>query len=106
MDGGGHVRLQVDREQVGARLGEGLHKPSRLLHHQMGVQEHAGVLADGLDHRHTDGNVGHKHPVHHVHMDPVGGGDGLDIPPQFTKIGGKNGGSDLDHTASSFHNIK
>ena len=101
MDGGGQVGLQMDGEQVGPRLGEGLHIPPRLLHHQMGIQKEVGVLPDGGHHRHPDGDVGHEHAVHHVHMEPVGGGgDPADLPVQVAKIGGENGRRDLYHNSS------
>ena len=77
---GGVVGLQVDREQVGPRLGEGLDVPHRLFDHQVDVQKHVGVLPDGLEHRDADGDVGDKGAVHHIHMEVVGGGYPLDIP--------------------------
>ncbi len=90
-DAGGVVGLQVDGEQVRPSLGKGLDVPHRLVDHQMDVQEHVGALADGLDHRDADGEIGNESAVHHVHMEVVGIGDPPDIPFQIDKIGGEDG---------------
>ena len=81
-----HIGLQVDREQIGAGVGKGIHIAPRLFHHQMDVQKHLRVPADGRHHRHADGDVGHEHAVHHVHMEPVGGIHPPDLPLQIAKI--------------------
>ena len=86
VDGGGEVGLQMDGEQVCPRLGKGANIPLRLFNHQVYVQKLAGAGAQGLDHRHADGNVGDKHAVHHVHVEPVGVGDPLNVPLKIGKI--------------------
>ncbi len=99
-DAGGVVGLQVDGQQVGPRLGEVLDVPHRLVDHQVDVQKHVGALADRLDHRDADGEVGHKGAVHHIHMEVVGGGHPLDVPLQIDEIGGQNRRSDFNHGMS------
>ena len=93
----GVVGLQVDGEQVGPRLGEGLHIPHRLFDHQVHVQEHVGALPDGPHHRHADGEVRHEGAVHHVHVEVVGGGHPADVPLQIDKIGREDGGRNFNH---------
>ena len=44
----------------------------RLHNHQMHVQRLGGRLFDGFDHRKSKRQVGHKNPVHDVHVVPRG----------------------------------
>jgi hypothetical protein len=56
---------------------------------------------DGLaDHR-AKGEVGHVMVVHHVKMHPVGTGsdDVFDLVAQTGKVGGQNGGGDMEDSA-------
>ena len=92
----------MDRHQVGARVAEPLHIPNRLHDHQVDVQEHVRHLADGLEHRQADGDVGDEHAVHHVYMDVVGVRDAVDVPLQIGKISGEDGRRDFDHGNPSF----
>lgn len=94
---GGVVGLQMDREQVGPGLGESLHIAHRLVDHQVHVQKQVGAFADGLHHRHADGEVGYEAAVHHVHVEHVGAGHPGDIPLQIHKISGEDGGRDFNH---------
>ena len=103
-DAGGVVGLQMDGQQVGPRLGKVLDVAQGLVDHQVHIQEHVGALADGLDHRDADGDVGHKAAVHHVHVEVIGGGHLFNVPFQVDKIGGENRGGDLDHDDSSLSN--
>ena len=89
--------LQMDGEQVRPRLGKGVDIPGGVGDHQMHVQEHVGGLAQGLHHRHADGDVGDELAVHHVHMHPVGSGNLFDIPFQIGEIGRKNGRCNFNH---------
>ena len=92
----------MDSHQIGAGVAELLHIAHGLHDHQVNVQEHVGHLADGLHHRDADGDVGHEHAVHHVHMDVVGGRDAVDVPLQICKIGGEDGRSNFDHMKALF----
>ena len=96
------VRLHMDRHQVRPSVAELLHVPDGLGDHQVYVQGQLRGGPDGLHHRDADGDVGDKHPVHHVHMDVVGGGDAMDIPLQIRKIGGEDGRRDFDHEKPLF----
>ena len=53
--------------------------------HQMRVEDLLRVRAQRLDDVGAVGNVGHKVPVHHVEMDPVGAGriDRADLVAEF-----------------------
>ena len=66
----------------------------------MDIQKHVGGLPQGLDHRHPDADVGDKHPVHHIHMEPVGGFYLLHVPAQVGKVGGEDGGGNPNHSVS------
>ena len=84
-------------DEVAAGVAELLHIADGALDHQVYVQRQGGGGPDGLHHGDTDGDIGHEQAVHHVHMDVVGGRDGLDVAGQMGKVGGQDGGSDLDH---------
>ena len=96
-DAGGVVGLQVDGEEIRPRLGKGLHIAHRLVDHQVHVQKHAGAFADGLHHRHANGEIGDEAAVHHIHVQPVGGGHPADVPLQVGKIRGEDGGGNFNH---------
>ncbi|MET3891622.1 hypothetical protein ABIE41_002698 [Bosea sp. OAE506] len=66
--------LDMEGDQVGTRLGEGLDVGVDRRDHQMHVEELGRVRADRLQHVGPEGDVGHEMPVHHVAMDPVGAG--------------------------------
>ena len=54
---------------------EGFHLRDELFgryNHQMHIQRLACVSGHGLHHRKTETNVGHKHPIHHIQMVPIG----------------------------------
>ena len=100
-------RLAVDRLHIVGDLFDRGPRPDRILdslmaHHQVDIQWQGRGGADALHHRDADGDVGHEQAVHHVHMDVVGGGDLLDVTAQVGKIGGENGGGDLDHGVLPF----
>ena len=95
----------MDRHQVGARVTEPLHIADRFHDHQVDVQEHVCHLADGLEDRQADGDVGNEYAVHHIHMDIIGGGDAVDVPLQIGKISGEDGRCDFDHGNPSFLSV-
>ncbi len=51
---------------------ERLEVVARVRHHQVAVEENAGVLSERFDDRRPDGEVGHEMGVHDVHMEPIG----------------------------------
>ena len=57
------------------------HPQLGLHNHQVAVQGLVGDGAQRIDNQRADGDVGHKAPVHHVHMHPVTSSlvDGLDL---------------------------
>ena len=91
------IRLHMDRYQIGAGIAEFLHVPHRLRDHQVNIQEHIRDLPDRLQHRDADGDIGHEHAVHHVHMDVVGVGNAVNVPLQIRKIGGEDGRRNFNH---------
>ena len=70
--------------------------PLRLDDHQMHVQRQAHQRTQRPHHARPEGDVGHKAPVHHVHLDGVNPGSfglaGLLAQPR--KIGRQDGGFD------------
>ncbi len=91
------VRLHMAGDDVRAGVAELLHIAHRTLNHQVYVQRQRRHRTDGLHHRDTDGDIGHKQAVHHIHMDIVGRVNALDIPAEISKVGRKNGGGDFNH---------
>ena len=65
-----------------------LHIPDGTVNHQVNIQRQIRHRTDGLHHRNADGNIGHKQPVHHIHMNPVSAvaADIPDVPLQIRKI--------------------
>ena len=74
--------LLNDAVQVGAGFvvhihhmcAQGLDLVNKLLglhNHQVDIEGFLGVLGHGLHDGKSEGNVGHKHTVHHVKMKPV-----------------------------------
>ena len=96
------VRFHMDRHQIGACVAEFLHIPHRLCDHQMDVQKHIRDLSDGFQYRDANGDVGDKHAVHHVHMDIIGIGDAVNIPPRFAKSAERIDGEILIMGTTSF----
>ena len=64
--------LPMYGQQIGTHLLEGVDVTLRLHNHQMHVERLLGELAHSFDDRHPEGDVRHKHAIHHVKMDPVG----------------------------------
>ena len=63
------TRLVVDAYPVGARLRKGRNVLIRILDHQVAIERKLCRLAQALDDRRPDGDVGDKMPVHHIDMD-------------------------------------
>ena len=72
----------------------------------MDVQGQWGTPPDRGYHRNTNGDVGDKGPIHHIYMEPIGGGNPANIPLQIDKIGGENGRCDLCHSVRILSVIK
>ncbi len=64
--------LDVDGTAVGACLPERLEVVAGVGHHQVAVEENAGVFSERFDDWRPDGEVGHEMGVHDVHMEPIG----------------------------------
>ena len=79
---------------IGPGPGEGLEIGINGSDHQMHVEAFLRHWPDGLDDRHTERDIGHEMPVHHVDMNPVGAP--LINPTHFIaqpgEIGGENRG--------------
>ena len=58
-------------DTVGASLDERLEITIRVLDHQVHVERQPGDLADGLDDRRANGDVGHEVPVHDVDVHQI-----------------------------------
>ena len=96
------VRLHMTGDEVAAGIAELLHIAHGAVDHQVDVQRQDSGGANGLHHGNADGDVGHEQTVHHVHVDVIGGGDGLNIAAQMGKIGGEDRRSDFYHTETPF----
>ena len=64
-------RLGVDRDVIGARLGEGFEIGIAGLDHQVAVERLVGERPQRRDDRRPESDVGDEMPIHHVEMDPV-----------------------------------
>ena len=87
------VRLIMYGNDVRACLDEIIQILVRVRDHQMHVKHLIGRLAQRLDHRRADRDIGHKVAVHHVNMDVFRariGGD-LNIAFQIGKVRRKDG---------------
>lgn len=72
-------------DEVRARVAELVDIALRLHDHQVHVDGQRRALADGLEHRDTDADIGDEAAVHHVKVDVVGGGNGLDAGASSAK---------------------
>ena len=61
--------LDLDRDHIGSRLGEGGDELVRILDHQVAVERQIGNGPDRFDDRRAEGDVGDEMAVHHVHVD-------------------------------------
>ena len=65
--------LRVDRQDVGAEVGEGLDVAVGIHNHQVHVERLLRMARNGFHHGHAKTDVGHKHAVHDVEVKPLGG---------------------------------
>ena len=63
--------LGVNRDDLGAGLGEGFEIRIGRRDHQMAIEGLLRAPADGTDHGRAEGDVGDEVAIHHVHMHPV-----------------------------------
>ena len=81
-------RLDVDGDQIGARLAKLLHIAVRLGNHQMHIQRQTRPTAYGLHDRQPKTQIGHKVAVHDIQMQQLRPGcfTALDFVGQMAKI--------------------
>lgn len=65
------ARFDVDRDHVGAGLGEGINEPVGVQEHQVDVEKEAGFPVEGGDDFGAEGEVGDEVAVHDVDMEPA-----------------------------------
>jgi hypothetical protein len=60
-----------------------------ILYHQMDIKRQLGPGTQSLNHRCTDGNIGHEAPIHNIDMNVVGTGSTnfSHLLPETAKIG-------------------
>src|SRR5580658_241868 len=97
------ARLVVDAHPVCPRVGKGGDKLVRVLDHQVAVERERGHLAQALHYRRPDGDIGHKMPIHDVHMNggsasALGGGN---LFRQPRKISRQDGWQQLNHARTT-----
>ena len=64
-------RLGLDRDVIGAGVGEGLKIEVDGLDHQVAIERLVAVRAQRRHQRRAEGDVGDEMAVHHVEVDPV-----------------------------------
>jgi len=86
----------VEGDDIGAGFGEVGNDAIHRLDHQMHVNRHLHVRADGFANQRADGQVGNIMVVHHVEVNNVGAGsdDIADFFAQTGEIGGQDTGGD------------
>ena len=95
------VGLDMAGDEIRARVAELLDIALGLHDHQVYVDGQRRAIADGLEHGDADADIGDEAAVHHVKVDVVGGGDGLDAAPELGEVGGEDGRCDLDRHGNS-----
>ena len=85
--------FDMDRDDVGARLGEGFEIGIARRDHQVDVERLLAVGPQRLHHVGSDRDVGHEMAVHHVDVDPVGAGrvDRPHLLAEPGEVGGQDG---------------
>ena len=64
--------LQMNGDNIGPGFDKLLDIALGFFDHQMAIHHFIGEGLDGLEHRKSEGDVGHKTAIHHIHMDPIG----------------------------------
>ena len=95
----------MDSDHICARIGERLNIFLGLDDHQVYVNHAFGGGSDGFHHERPDGDVRDEAAVHHIDVDPVSPGrvDSLDFSRKTAKIRRKDGRSDSEGLARSWH---
>ena len=96
---------------VGPGVGKGSGHGVYGLHHQVHVHGYRravglfGMRFDSLANHRAEGEVGHVMVVHHVKVHPVGpsGNDIFDLVAQAGKVGGQDGGGNVEGSAHSLY---
>ncbi len=91
--------LLVDQDVVAAGLDELGSILVGIGDHQVHIELQPGGLAEGLDHRESDTDVGDEVSVHDIDVQHRGSGalDFRDVVAQVREIGRQDGGKDFDH---------
>ena len=91
--------FDVHGQVVTTSVDESGQKGIWLRHHEMDIERQTGHAPDCFDHRRSNGQIGHKMPVHHVHMEHIspGGLNTLDLLRQPHKVSSKNGRGNFHH---------
>ena len=63
--------LVVHGQHVGPERGKRLNVSVGVDDHEVNIQGLLGMAGHGLNHRHPKADVGHKHPIHDVQVEPV-----------------------------------
>jgi len=95
--------LVMDADPVGSCFGQGGDEFVWVLDHQVAVERQGGGLAEALDDRGAEGNVGDEMAIHDVDMDD-GAATELsrgNLVGQVGEVGGEDGGEKLDHRCVS-----
>ena len=98
------VRLEVNGEPVRASFTEATDIAPRLVDHQVHIKRQRRRAPNGFDDHRPQRQVGHEHPIHHIHVDPVRAASlrPLDRLGQVPEVGIQNGRRDLDrHTGTA-----
>ena len=61
--------LLVHADPIGPGIGKGGNVLVRVLDHQVAIERQPRRFAQAFYQRRAKGDVGHKMPVHHIHMD-------------------------------------
>lgn len=87
------VRFDVNGDEIGSRLGKGLHVLVWVVEHEVGVEEQVAVtFPQGSDGLRAEAQVRHKMSVHDVEVQPLDG-QGFHLAQAVGKagmVGGKN----------------
>ena len=85
--------LLVDGDPVGPSVNERRNVLVRVLDHQVAVERHVNRFAQRFNHRRSNGDIGDKMAVHHVHVQdrPATSNCGVGVLGEPGEIGRQNG---------------